>query len=378
MTEKFFITSLLAELHALSEEERNDIERDFREHFQNGRAEGKTEGDISKALGNPIDIAKELLDLYSNEAALQKTATSETNDQRAFSNVKVTVETGSLYVTPSPDDLPHAHVVGGNEHTVFTMDVIDNTLVIQLLENRSLLRRFFLSKKIEVYVQLPKKQYEQVVLTCDDSSIQAEHIEATTFKAYSDNGSIQLNDCHATVVNTKTDNGSIHLEDCRAKSIEATSDNGSILLKQLHATSIVIRSDNGKIQLKNIQSETITTHSDNGLTRFTHVTANKIHAKSDNGKIEMNHVEGSIEAHNDNGGINCLVPTLQHKFHLETINGSIQLLTKEMPTNATIRAFHGNGSSKIFNQRRQESIFGDGHFIVSLQTSNGSITVDTQ
>ncbi|MGY4688198.1 DUF1700 domain-containing protein [Salibacterium sp. K-3] len=64
MNKEQFLRKLDAALDKLSYDEREDILQDFREHFDIGIGEGKTEEEISKSLGSPNQIAKELLASY--------------------------------------------------------------------------------------------------------------------------------------------------------------------------------------------------------------------------------------------------------------------------------------------------------------------------
>lgn len=61
MTKAKFLQMLKRELYQLSDEEREEILYDFKEHFAAGLAEGKREADIATDLGDPHMIAKELL-----------------------------------------------------------------------------------------------------------------------------------------------------------------------------------------------------------------------------------------------------------------------------------------------------------------------------
>ena len=64
MTKKQFLAELAKALKRLPEEERQDILRDFEEHFELGLSEGKSEEEICQALGSPHQIGKELLVTY--------------------------------------------------------------------------------------------------------------------------------------------------------------------------------------------------------------------------------------------------------------------------------------------------------------------------
>ncbi|WP_040983728.1 DUF1700 domain-containing protein [Oceanobacillus jeddahense] len=55
-----FLEELRYYLHYLSSQEQEEIIQDFEEHFEMGRAEGKTDEEIVRSLGSPQQIAKEL------------------------------------------------------------------------------------------------------------------------------------------------------------------------------------------------------------------------------------------------------------------------------------------------------------------------------
>lgn len=75
MNKDQFLKSLANGLKRLSQEEREDIIRDFQEHFLIGSEEGKSEEEISQSLGSPYQIARELLAAYHLEKA-EETATT--------------------------------------------------------------------------------------------------------------------------------------------------------------------------------------------------------------------------------------------------------------------------------------------------------------
>lgn len=67
MNKSEFFAELEAPLKDLISSERIDVIRDFEEHFIIGLEEGKSEEEISAALGSPEKIAKELLATYHIE-----------------------------------------------------------------------------------------------------------------------------------------------------------------------------------------------------------------------------------------------------------------------------------------------------------------------
>lgn len=60
MNKKDFINKLSAYLTGIPEEEKKDVIRDFEEHFTEGLAEGRNEGEIAESLGDPGVLARQL------------------------------------------------------------------------------------------------------------------------------------------------------------------------------------------------------------------------------------------------------------------------------------------------------------------------------
>lgn len=76
MNKEQFLKQLNASLTRLSLEEREDILQDYEEYFEIGMEEGKSEQEISKSLGNPKQISKELMATYHLGQVEQTTSAS--------------------------------------------------------------------------------------------------------------------------------------------------------------------------------------------------------------------------------------------------------------------------------------------------------------
>ena len=71
MTKRDFLGKLERSLANITAEERRDILYDYEEHFVSGVASGKSEFEIATALGNPEEIAKEILADYHVTQAVE-------------------------------------------------------------------------------------------------------------------------------------------------------------------------------------------------------------------------------------------------------------------------------------------------------------------
>lgn len=69
MTREAFLKELDRLLKGVPDEERKEILADYEEHFYMASAEGKAEEDIARSLGNPKQIAKEMVAIYHVEQA---------------------------------------------------------------------------------------------------------------------------------------------------------------------------------------------------------------------------------------------------------------------------------------------------------------------
>ena len=67
-----FLEKLSVELGAMSVEQKNDILADYREHFEAGKAAGKSEAEIVRSLGDPKQIGR----MYHADYAVERAKSS--------------------------------------------------------------------------------------------------------------------------------------------------------------------------------------------------------------------------------------------------------------------------------------------------------------
>jgi uncharacterized membrane protein len=86
VTKNQFLNELNRALRDIPYDERRDVLKDYKEHFDIGMTEGKTEEEITFSLGNPEQIAREILVNYPPEKLLLKR-----NEPNLFRSVIVAV-----------------------------------------------------------------------------------------------------------------------------------------------------------------------------------------------------------------------------------------------------------------------------------------------
>lgn len=341
MTENQFMSELEKALTALPIAERNEISLDIREYFADGRKDGKTEEEIALSLGNPIDIAKDLLADYSfAQTEIQPEVSNKrisiTNDQ--FQNVDINVQHGTLIVRPSNDRTTSVELVGPSDKLTLSAEVVGDTLLIRLKNLRHWLFMFnFNLKPVTLNVFIPQKTYQSFAMKTNNGHIKAIKLTGENMAAYTDNGRIQLNEIAANSLKVESDNGRISLDTIQAKYVEA-------------------KTDNGRVELEAVEAE-------------------EVFAESDNGRIDLKCVKGDIRSTTDNGRITLQTTHLNQNIDLKTDNGSILVESENEPTNTSIHAKTSHGKIQVFDQQNAHTIFGEGEYVIRLKSDNGRITV---
>jgi uncharacterized membrane protein len=75
MDKKQFLNELKGNIKGISKEDKEEIIRDYEEHFAIGKKKGRKEADIAKGLGNPRQLAKQArMELLVSKAEEEKSA----------------------------------------------------------------------------------------------------------------------------------------------------------------------------------------------------------------------------------------------------------------------------------------------------------------
>ncbi|WP_188455139.1 DUF4097 family beta strand repeat-containing protein [Virgibacillus oceani] len=148
----------------------------------------------------------------------------------------------------------------------------------------------------------------------------------------------------------------VYLPEKMYETLQVDIDNGSAHAEQLNIKEIHAETNNGHIELEDIM-------------------AHYVNVASDNGKLSLRNVEGEIEGETDNGEISLVTKNLDRPIELECDNGRITIQTDREPTNATFNVHVDNGDINIFDKYSGNAVFGNGEYVIKLETNNGEISV---
>ncbi|WOV86671.1 DUF4097 family beta strand repeat-containing protein [Sporosarcina oncorhynchi] len=342
MTEEQFINTLEKALDRLPIAERTDILLDTCEYFANGRTDGKSDQEIAVSLGDPVQIAEDLLAAYSfmnNDVQQHPNNELITITNSHFKNVDINVQQGAIIISPTHDTTTTTvEVTGAHKKLALYAKIIEETLFIHLKSSWYwFVLLNFNFKPVTVNISLPKKVYQSFIMKSNNGRIEATKILGETISA-------------------KTINGRIELREIAATSLTAGTGNGLLALQNIQADQIHVKTANGRIEMNTIDAETIFT-------------------KSNNGRIELTGVNGALTGATMNGRITLQTTHLDQPIDFQTNNGSIQIEARNEPTNVSVQAKTANGKINIFGEQNSRTVFGNGEHVIRLRSGNGRITV---
>ncbi|MGG0658486.1 DUF4097 family beta strand repeat-containing protein [Rummeliibacillus pycnus] len=344
MTEQQYLIQLEVALQKLNPKERNDILRDFKDYFENGRKEGKSNDEIISSFGSAEEIAEELLKAYSEDEFVTNNEIVPV-DSEQFQQVNIKVKDANVIVMPSSDQKVYSSVKDHDGKTKVQINNVNGILHITVDREEGFRKLFFfrigiINSDATVTIQIPERLYDQISI-------------------FNNNGNIKLCNKQSKMITVETDNGSIEFEKVLANEANAKTDNGRISIDQSQFTKFFSETDNGRIEITNSRA-----------------SFSKL--RTDNGRIELKTLQGEVDAKTDNGRIEMYIPVIESDISLETNLGLIQLVTDQMMTNGHIQADSDLGKIEVFGQSGRNFIYGNGLPKVRLKTDVRKIIVATK
>ena len=158
-----FLNELYAYLSPLPKDERNEILNDFREHFREGAAAGKSEEQICAELGSPLECAKQYVGDAINEQRVQPpkakkhsktfwTVALVWNVIQAFLSIPLTL---GLFIASIVMAVAFCFIVPAVSSVAFLVFAISSTIAVFTLSVITLLWAIF---EIKVCVKMVNSQ----------------------------------------------------------------------------------------------------------------------------------------------------------------------------------------------------------------------------
>jgi len=343
MTQKEYLHALEDALNGIDPKDKEDLMADFREHFEIGLSEGKSEQDIIDHLG-PVKDLVESLDLKRLET--QKTAIQE-HDQTITDIVETVIIDGlhaDVTLMKSDDDLTHvdyeiSRSILGKLSTEVTTKQEGKTLTITVSSVNKLFKHSL--DPVDLTVQIPTSVKK---LECKTAS-----------------GDIQLDDLSFENLEINSISGDISGEDLQARNIKIIAVSGDTNLSDIR----------GELQLKSVSGDIdIGDHDGSALS-----------VETVSGDIDYEGSAKDIRA-NTTSGDACFKAESIEALSANTVSGDYELQLDLENKGLTISFLSHSGELQIGDaeydtpRHNQSIVIGDGKIKVYLKSVSGDFLIE--
>lgn len=279
MTKNEFLKQLESELTELSSTVRNDVLNEYENHINEGMKEGESEAEVVAALGEPSDIAEEILSVEDIDAGAE-----ETDYVAMQSNLQQDI----------------------NPKEIDTIDIQGDFLAVNIRNG----------DKFEMNFESPGGQGEfshgvngnQLVLRHKSKNAKKIHFNILGFIRNRDGRSDKLTISWPetlTDLKIRTDKGSVKLNGLTAKSFDVVADLGGVTIENIVGMNGEFKSDMGTVTVKDSGFDDLKLSTDMGKVQADNVVANHQSYSTDMGAIDLKNAQSdsNITAHTDMGSI---------------------------------------------------------------------------
>ncbi|NDI35997.1 DUF4097 family beta strand repeat-containing protein [Chengkuizengella sediminis] len=375
MNKNEFLKQLEFLLKDVHEADRREILYDFLEHFDIGLANGKSEEELVRELGDPKVIAKDLLSDYrvtKNEdkpngnkykgilANFRQSVfkTIDIFEERivsgeTYNNIYIKTGSTDVIVVPTVKDEIKVRLSGEASkryEDVFSLNLkeMGDTLQIELKQKSVLFTVGFSIIKVDLYLEIPQKLYD-------------------SFKVDLSSGDIEAKELQAKELILSTSSGDVEIEGLQGNNVKLYSASGNVGVQDGNVSSnISIGSSSGDIKSENITANSLTMEVSSGKIEFTNseVKTSNIETSSGNITIYNDELKGDIKATTTSGDIT---------IDLEETNESLAIDFKTYSGDVDVKR-----DGYLFDKKsdsRAIGKIGSGEYNIEARASSGDITL---
>lgn len=287
MTQKEYLKALEDALNGIDTQDKEALMADFKEHFDIGLSEGKSEQDIIDHLG-PVNDLIESLDLKRLKTQSTEIGTHQSTISTEIDSVIVDAQHAEVTITPSSDDQTHVEYdiskrLLGKLSTEVTTRQEGKTLYVTVSNANRLFHTT--TDSVELDISLPQNlKHLQVKTTSGDldvSGLTIQHIELHSISG--DIEATQLISTDLKVIGVSSDVSLSHcLGDLQIKTVS-----GDVDIENHKGTGLTIETVSGDLDYEGT-AQAIRANTTSGDGEF---TAKEIQS------LNVNTVSGDVELH---------------------------------------------------------------------------------
>lgn len=357
MNKMEYMKQLENQLLTLSAEDRNEILRDFEEHFKQGLLEGKTEEEIARSLGDTSEWIEELKQYRHTTNKHQELIPIPNH---GVNHIKIESVAANVIVGSSSDGQIHYELTDKkarvNIHNYYVDEFSDqDSLSLKVIQKQKKLFNFD-AFNLTLKVEVPDSM-KSVQITTVSGEIMIADLSSEKFDIQTTSGEIYLKQLNGLCV-VKTVSGEIRCEAMKS----------NLSLKTVSGDIAVSDSFGDMIQAKTISGEL----------GFTDCSLRMITFDTLSGDIEFEGVAENIDAKSKSGDISVSARGLQ-AFKVDSVSGDVDVnLLDCQGLSCVLKTVSGDVDLDLsvpYRYMRNLLKFGDESCASSIKTISGDITI---
>jgi len=344
MTKQMFIHELKVALAQVDTNTRDEIIADISEHFSEGAAQGLSEADICRALGQPGTIAEQVLAELGAQSSQQTPSSSQAQQHTyrqgqdidetftGISNVTAKLETSNLHLRPSPNGNFRVTTKGisGNESCQVQNE--NGNLVITIKRVKKFFVFSFGKSNIEATVYVPAQFAGEIKVDSNAGNITAADVS----------GELKLDTSAGNVTIDRHTGNRVH--------IDTAAGNVKVQMANSYVEHINIDTSAGNVDFEAQETGhlNIDTSAGNINARITKISGEtKLDTSAGGVKLTATEVAGNIKLDTSAGSIKVFLP-VDANCRIDARKPSVGSLHNEITGNPqspyTLRADSSVGS----------------------------------
>lgn len=363
MTKSEYLSALQDKLERFNRELQQEIMEDYEQHFAEGLAAGKTEGEIVEELGNIEDMIQELPEDDIKQEVQVSEAASEKKDAYEGDYSAIVIDGLFADVSLEKSDDGHIYVEYRNEGDTYMQQ---RYRFYQYEENGT----FYVGVRDCGGGEKKKIMLFGKTLLSYDSVVQV-------------NGKMKLNvriPAGMPKVEARTESGDVEVRGVSAERLEIKSVSGDIAVGDTESEELKLQAASGDIELHGLKVQTIHLQTASGDIDGRGITGRVLAAGTGSGDIKLSADLEEYTIRTGSGDAELQADKNARKVKIQTGSGDVELdLTKTADTE--IHASTGSGDCVIChsNGTKQQwsgnCTVGSGDCRVTVQTGSGDAEI---
>ncbi len=298
MTKKEYLEALSLALNSADEAARDELIRDFEEHFSIGKANGRTDEDIIASLG-PIDELVAALDLPPKKIVAQPKIEAVAGQGYAgITAIEVDSLHADIVISPSSDELTYVTFKNDGklvDKLAYSTDVTQRgqTLMIKVEP----IKRFFLSSASDLTIELAvASTVQQYRIESASGEVHVADVTLQLLNVKSASGDVHAHRVIAQRIEANTASGDFHLERCRGDLFISVA-SGDVYAKLHEAQEIQLRGASGDLEFEGrCPNIFVSTASGDGRLEVTGADQITIHSVAGDFDIDVDRADEGLSA----------------------------------------------------------------------------------